>query len=136
MGGNTSSVVNIRLVDNLPLVSAKITVEGRSVELKNVLVDTGSGGSIFSADVMLGLGLKPSVDDTLHVITGVGGEEYAFSKTVKKLSVGEIVLEDFKIQIGAMDYGFELDGILGMSFLLPVRATLDFEELVLAGVPG
>lgn len=35
----------------------------------------------------------------------------------------------FKIEIGAMKYGIEMNGILGMDFLLQAGATIDLAEL-------
>jgi hypothetical protein len=34
----------------------------------------------------------------------------------------------FEIEIGAMDYGFEIDGIVGMDFLTQVGALIDLES--------
>lgn len=132
MGGNSSSLVNLRLIDGLPFVAVEISVNNRRLVLDNVLLDTGSGGSIFPADRLLDLGLKPSVDDELHVISGVGGSEYAFSKFVDSISIGEIKVENFRIEVGAMDYGFEIDGILGMSFLVPIGAVIDMGRFILS----
>ncbi len=41
-----------------------------------------------------------------------------FSKTIDRLSLGELTVADFEIEVGAMDYGFsfELEGIVGMDF--------------------
>jgi len=132
MVGNTHGIVNLRLVHNLPFVSVEVSANNRSVSLHNVIIDTGSAGSIFSADKMLDLGLVCSGSDELYIISGVGGEEYVFSKTVASVRIGHLVVNDFKIEVGAMDYGFEFDGIIGMSFLLATKAKLDCEHLTLS----
>ena len=41
------------------------------------------------------------------------------------LTLGSFRVEDFKIEVGAMEYGFTIDGILGMDFLLHARAVVD-----------
>jgi hypothetical protein len=38
-------------------------------------------------------------------------------------------VDDFAIEVGAMDYGFSLDGIVGMDFLLQVGAVIDLSRL-------
>jgi hypothetical protein len=38
---------------------------------------------------------------------------------------------DFEIEVGGMDYGFEINGILGMDFLLRAGAILNLRELSL-----
>lgn len=47
-------------------------------------------------------------------IRGVGGTEFVFMKTIDRLSAGTLETDNFEIEIGAMDYGIELDGILGL----------------------
>ena len=131
MGRDSTNIVPIRLVDNLPFVSVALDANDNSLTLDNVLLDTGSAGCIFSADVVLDLDLVCAGSDDLIIVTGVGGSEYVFSKVIDRINVGPLSLSNFKIEIGAMDYGFELDGILGMSFLLPTEATLDFRQLTL-----
>jgi hypothetical protein len=51
--------------------------------------------------------------------------------SVDKLSVGETAVRDFSIEAGALDVGFQLDGILGMDFLLQASALIDLHELKL-----
>jgi len=115
----------------LPFVNATLLANGLSVALSNVIIDTGSASSIFSADKMLDIGLFCSAEDQLFIISGVVGEEYVFSKTIHSLGVGNLSILDFKIEVGAMDYGFQFDGILGMDFLLLAKATLDFKQMVI-----
>jgi len=126
---NTPSIVNIRLKYNLPFVPVELSTGERSITLENVIIDTGSAGSIFSADRMLDLGLFCTAEDELFIVSGVGGQEYVFSKTIKNVSLGHLQANNFKIEIGAMDYGFEFDGIVGMDFLLQTKAKIDCELL-------
>lgn len=88
MVGDTHDVIPIRLVHNLPFVSVEVSANNCSVSLHNVIIDTGSAGSIFSADIMMDLGLVCAGSDELYIISGVGGEEYVFSKIVDVVSVG------------------------------------------------
>ena len=88
-------------------------------------MDTGSAGTIFSIDKLLAIGLKYAPDDAVHRIHGVGGTEFVFSKTVERLAVGNIYVDDFEIEVGAMNYGFAMDGIIGVDFLLSVGAIID-----------
>lgn len=59
----------------------------------------------------------------------MGGAEFVFTKRVDRLSVGELSVQDFEIEVGAMDYGFEMDGIVGMDFLMEVGAIIDLARL-------
>jgi len=118
-------VCEITLVDGLPFVQVVVAYRGREIELNKVLLDTGSGGTVFSADRLLDLGVRFQRGDTVHRIRGVGGSEFVFNKRVNSVSLGSLRLEDFEIEVGALDYGFEIDGLLGTAFLEAVGAVID-----------
>lgn len=120
--------MKIRLRDGLPYVIVSITHHGQHLTFENVLLDTGSVGTIFPTDKVLAIGLQYEADDTVHSIRGVGGAEFVFAKKVDRLSVGELQVNDFEIEIGAMDYGFKIDGIIGMNFLTRVGAIIDLAK--------
>ncbi|MEW5939063.1 MAG: retropepsin-like aspartic protease [Chloroflexota bacterium] len=97
--------------------------------LKNILLDTGSAGSVFSTDKVLAMGLTYELDDVIHSIRGVGGSEFVFTKTVDELKVDRLRVGALEVEIGAMDYGFEIDGIIGMDFLAQVGAVVDLSKM-------
>lgn len=68
-------------------------------------------------------------DDRVHRIRGVGGTEFVFTKRVDCLAVSELQVNDFQIEVGAMNYGFERDGIIGIDFLIQVGAIIDMAKL-------
>ena len=74
--------MRLLLRDNLPFVSITVNHQGKKINIKNVLVDTGSGGTILAADVLSKIGIVPQTEDTLHTIFGVGGSEVVFTRKV------------------------------------------------------
>ena len=120
--------MRIRLQDGLPLVAVTLGHRGQQIELEDVLLDTGSASTVFSVDRVASIGLEYEPEDAVHRIRGVGGSEFVFSKRADRVSVGELQRNDFLIEIGAMEYGFRLDGILGMDFLVAVGAIIDLHE--------
>jgi hypothetical protein len=78
---------------------------------------------------MLSIGLEYAADDAVHRIHGVGGTEFVFSKTVERLAIGDIHVNGFEIEVGGMNYGFEMDGIVGVDFLLRVGAIIDLAAM-------
>ena len=119
--------MKIRIQDGLPYIAATITHKGQTLTLENVLIDTGSAGAIFSADQVAAVGLEYGTDDVVHRIRGVGGAEFVFTKRAESLTVGDLRLNNFEIEVGAMDYGFAIDGIIGMDFLSQVKAVIDLD---------
>ena len=100
-----------------------------SVEVPRVIVDTGSASTILNADLMETLGIVPEPSDRLGTLRGVGGREVVFARHVDRLLVGDTGMSDFEIEIGGMDYGFGLDGILGMDFVRGTGAIVNLRAL-------
>ncbi len=95
------------------------------------MISLPAGSTILAADRVALIGIVPQQDDVLHVIHGVGGSEVVFSRKVQRLQVGERDLKRFEIEIGGMDYGFAISGILGMDFLARAGAMIDLHKLEL-----
>ena len=117
------------LKDNLPFTSVVIGYNGSEVEVTNVLIDTGSASSIFSADIVEHIQIVPSPQDILQVIRGIGGTEVVFKRRVDFLELGEFRLPNFEIEVGGMDYGFKIRGILGMDFLIGSGAIINLKTM-------
>src|SRR5690606_21250136 len=123
--------MKLRIRYGLPFITCRLEQHGRQVQLENVLLDTGSAASIFSADMVLVIGLKLEPDDEVRRVRGVGGSEFVFQKVVDRVQAVSLLAEAFAIQVGAMDYGFNIDGILGMDFLKHTGAIVDLATLEL-----
>jgi hypothetical protein len=123
--------MKIRLAHGLAYVEAVLTFRGQSLRLSNAILDTGSSSSIFAADRLLDIGVVPESSDLLHRLRGIGGTEYAFTKRLDLLAIGDMEIPDFEIEVGAMNYGFPADGILGLDYLLQTGVLIDFQRLEL-----
>lgn len=129
-------MVKLTLKYGLPFCQVILAYQGESLVLNNVLVDTGSGGSVFKMDKVDELGLTIEKDDIIETISGVGGSEFIFKKNVDKIKLGKSEITDFKIEVGVMDYGFEIDGILGMDFLQKTGAVIDLAKMQITVANG
>jgi hypothetical protein len=122
--------MRMQVREGLPYVTVTLQYRGQQLDLANVLLDTGSAGTLFATDQVLAVGLQQyEANDPVQRIRGVGGAEFVFIKRIDRLSVGELQVNDFDIEVGAMDYGFAIDGIIGTDFLLQVGAVIDLSRL-------
>ncbi len=121
--------MNIELIDGLPFISVSISFRGQEITLSNVLIDTGSAGTIFKADLLRKIGVYPESTDSTCAIRGIGGSEIVFFKTVNFLKIEDIQLDHFEIEVGEMNYGFEINGILGFDFMQLAGIIIDTEML-------
>ncbi|TBL76111.1 retropepsin-like aspartic protease [Paenibacillus thalictri] len=113
----------------LPFIEVVICYRGEKLHLRNALLDTGSAGTIFSADVVDAIGVKIEPGDFLNKIRGVGGVEVIYSKQFDFVQAGEVTLEGFEVEIGEMNYGMEIDGIIGFDYIQLAGLVIDSKEL-------
>jgi len=121
--------MQLTLIDDLPFVTIKLAYQNTEIEVANVLIDTGSASTILSADVVAQIGLVPEPADLLHTIRGVGGIEVVFTRQVDFLQLDQQRLAQFELEVGGMDYGFDINGILGMDALIQAGAIINLHDL-------
>lgn len=122
-------MIRIKEDFGLPFVEASITFRGKSIHLDNVLIDTGSAGSIFNVNKLETIDVKPEPEDVTRTIQGIGGLEFVYSKKMDQIIVNEeIKVNHFLIELGSMDYGIEIDGIIGYDFMRKVGLVIDLGQ--------
>jgi Aspartyl protease len=123
--------VKIRLEGRLPFVTVALGQGEEEIVLDKVLLDTGSAATMFAVDEIVKLGIVPEPTDQIRRIIGVGGSEFVIAKRIERITLGEIEIRQFPIQIGAMEYGFPIQGLLGTDFFVQTRSVLDLGQLEL-----
>ena len=125
------NAVPIIIIDGLPFVAVTLRANGLALHLERVLIDTGSGGTAFKTDQLRTIGVELLPDDRLRFLRGIGGNETVIEKSIEAVQVGEVILSPFMVQLGAMEYGIPMDGILGFDFLLRAELIIDLNRRVL-----
>jgi len=123
--------MRLTLKDDLPFVQVTVAYQGAELEISDVLLDTGSATTILAADQVSRIGIVPEPSDILYTIRGVGGIETVFTRRVGQLRIGQRKVSDFEVEVGSMDYGFGIQGMLGMDFLLRAGAIINLRDLSL-----
>lgn len=123
--------MELTLRDGLLFVSIAIVHNSRSCIVPDVIVDTGSATTMLSSDHVAAISIVPKPKDVLYTIRGIGGIEVVFSRCFNHIWIGLYTVDDFDVEIGGMDYGFSINGILGMDFLLKTGAVIDLNRLEL-----
>ncbi len=117
------------LKNNLLFTTISIDYQGKTLTLNKILIDTGSTTTLLAADQVKKINIVPMLSDKLRVIRGVGGREVVFSRVLESLRLDDYQLKPFEVEVGEMDYGFDLNGILGMNFLIQAGAIIDLKQL-------
>jgi hypothetical protein len=106
-------------------VEIDFTFAGCKMHLNNILLDTGSAGTIFDVDVVTAIGVRPEGSDRTAVIHGIGGSEIVFTKWFDSVTLGNTSVNQCKVEIGVMDYGIAIQGILGFDFIRAAKLVID-----------
>ncbi|QJD84007.1 retropepsin-like aspartic protease [Cohnella herbarum] len=128
--------MKFELKHGLPFVEMLFTHRGIKRIVPNILIDTGSATTLLSAEIALEIGLEPELTDLIRTMRGVGGAEYVYEKKIDRLKLENVSIRNYTIQIGDMDYGLDINGILGTDFLLETRAVLDMVKMELTLSPN
>jgi len=123
--------LKIKLKDNLPFTTVSICLKKSKIQIKDILIDTGSATTVISVDILSSINIRPEPDDKIRIIRGIGGTETVFSRVVDYIQVGNFKRDQFEIEVAGLDYGFGINGILGMDFLVPYGAVLNLKYLEL-----
>jgi predicted aspartyl protease len=123
--------VQLTLRHDLAFVTATLTYRGATVSVPDLRVDTGAASTVINADLAADAGVFLEPRDRLRTLRGVGGREYVFVGDVDRLAIGEHGLDGFEVEIGELDYGLEIGGILGMDFLYAAGAVVDLDRLTI-----
>ncbi|HHC23828.1 MAG TPA: hypothetical protein ENK58_00225 [Desulfobacterales bacterium] len=115
--------------DGLPFTKVLLKHRGRSVEVDRILIDSGSAGTVFDVDELAKIDLLPELNDVIRTVFGIGGTEFVVEKNIDQISLMSLELKNFPIEIGSVDYGFEMKGILGFNFLVRTKAVIDLGQL-------
>lgn len=122
--------MEIIVQENLPFLS-EITIHygGQSTTIHNVLVDCGSAGTAAETDFLIDIGiLEDDPRDQWLSLRGIGGIERVRQKVVD-ITIGGVTIYDFPLQVGALGYGYDINGIVGFDLLVATKAVMDYGNL-------
>lgn len=116
------------LVYGIPFVEISLTNERKKINLSNVLLDTGSASTVIPAEIAVELGLDSLPNDRVLKIHGIGGTEFVYEKRIDKIALGTLAVMNIEIHVGSLEYGFGINGILGMDFMVKAGIIIDIKN--------
>ena len=123
--------MKLTLKFGLPFVEVVLIHKSKRVHLSNVLIDTGSASTIISADIAFDLDLTPEPFDKIRRIHGIGGVEFVYEKFIDGITLDAVVVSHPRVQVGTMDYGIEINAILGVDFLAASKVIIDMGKMTI-----
>ena len=123
--------ISLDIRDGLPFVSVILEANHQTIVIEDVLIDTGSSDCIFRTDDLLSIGVIPVMSDQILVMMGVGGDEQVITKQIDSITIGHLRLSPCLIQMGEVNYGYRLNGIIGFKFLQETGAIINAKRLTI-----
>jgi predicted aspartyl protease len=114
--------------NDLPFISVKLVISGSTIELNHALIDTGAASSLFNVDKVFKNGITIKDTDTICKMVGIGGTEHVIQRKISSVLIANTNVAAPTVQFGSMDYGFDIDGIIGSDILREMSAVIDFDE--------
>jgi hypothetical protein len=123
--------MNIRLKNGLPIVSLTLIHNDQTIQLSNVLFDTGCAATIFDTDLLSRIGIYMDfIHGRAKRMYGVGGtSEVCYEQVIPHLWIEHFQLESFPVQLGSVQEPYGFDGILGIDFMMKTKCKVDFERI-------
>ncbi|MBC8062155.1 MAG: retroviral-like aspartic protease family protein [Clostridiaceae bacterium] len=120
--------MDIYYFDGLICTSVKITFNGNTTIIDNVVIDTGAVESILSSNVVKNIGIKINTTDKTAVTRGAGGSKMRFFyKIIDEIEIGATVFQNIKIDFGNIDPSGEINGLIGLDLLRSLHAVIDID---------
>ncbi|MNN21104.1 hypothetical protein D3C81_1344120 [compost metagenome] len=95
-----------------------------------MVIDTGAAHSFISSDIVSDIGIKFENGDRLVRSFGIGGDEYSFIKQVDQIQLGDIVLNDVRLDFGVFNEDINyINGLIGLDILKSGNMIIDLHQM-------
>jgi predicted aspartyl protease len=122
--------MKLELIDYLLQTSMTVKYNGVSMQIDNLIVDTGAAHSLLSSDIVSEIGVKFQDGDRLVRSLGIGGDEYSFRKRIDQIQLGNLVLSDISIDFGVFHEDLDhINGLIGLDILKSGEMIIDLQHM-------
>ena len=118
--------------NGLLYASLEIMINEKLIKIDDVIIDTGAFHTIILTDYLENYEVEFSEDDELVKSSGYGGLQMSsVRKKVDKVKIGDIFVENVKIDFGEIDPFERINGLIGLDFLRSAGTVIDLVELTM-----
>ena len=120
-----------KMIEKNGLLYATVDIEhnGKTIIVDDVIIDTGAYHSIILTDYLEELDVGFSENDELVKSSGYGGVQMtSVRKMMDRMRMGNIELNNFKIDFGDIDPYERVNGLIGLDFLKGAGVIIDIVD--------
>jgi len=120
--------MNTEYRDGLLFTEMSLKWLGKTVDIDNIVIDTGASHTLISSDVAESIGILYANGDRIVSMYGIGGQEFAFRKKIDGVLLGRKLMEGTELDFGYLgDDG--INGLIGLDLLMDSKAVVDLNKL-------
>ncbi|MFB9759761.1 retropepsin-like aspartic protease family protein [Ectobacillus funiculus] len=119
--------MNIFFDGQLLTTTIYVTYKGLTIQIDDVIVDTGSSHTIISPDVLEEIGVTYENGDPIYEAYGIGGTVPFYTKIIDEIRIGDFIAKNIEIDVGELPKYH--NGLLGLDILKEYKFVLDLEQL-------
>lgn len=113
--------------EGLLFASIKINYNGKTVEINNVVVDTGASYCIVEPSAIEELGIIFTKDDEIETFYGVNSLFSYVKRVADNIILDDYCINNVPIYVGSVSDN--IDALLGLDVLLNIGATIDLKNM-------
>ncbi|WP_047985657.1 retropepsin-like aspartic protease family protein [Ornithinibacillus californiensis] len=110
-------------------VSLFVKFRGKSIEVHDVIIDTGSSHTVISPDILEEIDVRYEEGDPIYEAYGIGGSVPFYTKEMDQIQIGDFTINNVEIDVGMLPK--EHNGLLGLDILKNYNFILDLDKLEL-----
>ncbi|SHG60442.1 retropepsin-like aspartic protease family protein [Ornithinibacillus halophilus] len=110
-------------------VSLIVNFRGKSIEVRDVIIDTGSSHTVISPDILEEIGIMYEEGDPIYEAYGIGGSVPFYTKEMEQIKIGDFTVNNIEIDVGMLPK--DHNGLLGLDILKDYKFILDLDKLEL-----
>lgn len=119
--------MKINFDGQLLTTSLIITFRGKSLQINDMVIDTGSSHTVITPDLLEKIEIYYENGDPIYEAYGIGGSIPFYTKTVNKIQLGTLELSDIEIDVGTLPKSHS--GLLGLDILKTYDFIIDMGKL-------
>ncbi|WP_084221712.1 retropepsin-like aspartic protease [Mesobacillus subterraneus] len=106
-----------------------ITFRGKTLQIDDIIIDTGSSHTVISPDVLEEIGVIYENGDDIYEAYGIGGSVPFYTKVMDEIQIDKFNIKNIEIDVGILPK--DHNGLLGLDILMTYNFIVDMDKLEL-----
>ena len=106
-----------------------VTFRGKTLQIDDMIIDTGSSHTVISPDVLEEIGVTYENGDDIYEAYGIGGSVPFYTKVMDEIQIDKFNIKKIEIDVGVLPK--DHNGLLGLDILMTYNFIVDMDKLEL-----